>query len=239
MTTNGEPGPTSAVASRPKTANDRSGTDDAAPAPPDGTARAERDRLTRLLVTLGKLLGIVVTLVTLIGATVAVLFRLDPSVEPCIGGARATFSSVEVAPNYLLAQYFRDINPTLTPQGVSPLVGAEIRYSYSTSNLSGKNIRLYATLQRIAPDGDVSAPPGPPTGPTSSENLQRHVGLPNQALPVVTPNQCSQDSSGLDWIELPSSHHPRRFRVVLELYQGAEGIFNHRVGVGETPIFDY
>lgn len=239
MTTSGEPGATPAVESRQDTASDQAGPDDAEPASSDGAATTERDRLTRLLITLGKLLGVAVTTVTLIAAIVALIFRVDPSLEPCFGGAGATFTSIEIVPGYTLVQYLRDINRGQAPKGLPALTGAELRYSYSTSNLSGQGVRLYATLQGISPRGDVTAPPGPPPGPTSSENLQKQVGLPNQPPPVVTPNRCSQDSSGLDWIELPRHHGRRRYRIVLELYQGALNAFNHRVGVGESPIFEY
>jgi hypothetical protein len=204
------------------------------------TAKAtERDRLTRLFGTLGKLLGVVVTVVTLVGGTVTLLFQVDPYLEPCIGGAGATFTSVQVAPDYPLAQYIRDINNGQTPEGLPSLVGAEIRYSYSTSNLSGKGVRLYATLQEVLGNGDVAAPPGPPAGPTSSENLQHQAGLTTEPPPVVTPNKCSQDSSGLDWIDLPKGYGHHRYRVILEFYKGPLNSFTDRVGVGETPIFAY
>ena len=239
MTAKGEPAPTPAVASRPNKDSEQSEAGDTAPARSHGAAATERDRLTRLFATLGKLLGVVVTVVTLIGGTVTLLFQIDPSVVPCIGGGGATFTSVQVVPDYPLAQYFRDINHGQTPEGLPSIIGAEIRYSYSTSNLSGNGVRLYATLQEILPNGDVTAAPGPPAGPTSAEDLQRQVGLPTQPPPVMTPNKCSQDSSGLDWIEVPKGQRRGRYRVVLEFYRGALNTFTDRVGVGESPIFDY
>ena len=182
----------------------------------------------------------VVTLVTLVGGTATVLFQLDPALEPCVGRSGARFTSIQVAPEYPLAQYLRDVNHGQTPAGLPALLGAEIRYNYSTSNLSGKDTRLYATLQDVLPNGDISAPPGPAPSPTSSENLQPQEGLPNEPPPVVRPNTCSQDSSGLDWIELPGSHrgHHRRYRIVLEFYRGPPNTFTDRVGVGETATFD-
>lgn len=239
MTSSGEPGPTPAAQSPPNAGGDEAGPDEIEAASSDGATTAERDRLSRLLVALGKVLGIVVTLVTLIAATVTLIFRVDPSLEPCIGGAAATFTSVEVAPNYTLRQYLSDVNQGQTPPGVPAVVGAELRFSYSTSNLSGEGVRLYTTLQGISPRGDVTAPPGPPPGPTSSENLQPQVGVPGQPPPVVTPNRCSEDSSGLDWIKLPKRRGTHRYRIVLEFYQGANYTFNHRVGIGESPIFEY
>lgn len=89
------------------------------------------------------------------------------------------------------------------------------------------------------PNGDIIAPPGPPPNATSSQNLQHQVGLPSQPPPAVTPNKCSQDSSGLDWIDLPNTHRRHRYRVILELYKGAPNSFTDRVGVGQTPTFDY
>lgn len=204
-----------------------------------GATASERDRLTRLFVTLGKLLGVVVTGVTLVGGTVTLLFQVDPGLEPCIGGAGATFTSVQVAPNYPLEQYFSDISHGQPPGGVPPLIGAEIRYSYSTSNLSGHGVRLYETLQEILRDGDVTAPPGPPADSASGLDLQRPWGLPKQPPPVVTPSKCAQASSGIDWIQLPTTRRHHRYRVILEFYRGALGDFTDRVGVGESPIFDY
>jgi hypothetical protein len=255
MTAEGEPGPTSAVASRPNTDSDQSeagepaspptdGAGESASPPADGAAAPGRDRLTRRFITLGKVLGVVVSLVTLIGGTVTLLFKVDPSLEPCIGGAGATFTSVQVVPRYPLVQYIRDVNNGRVPQGLPPLTGAEIRYSYSASNLSGNDVRLYATLEQILPNGDITAPPGPPPGPTNSENLQAQVGPqgflgPQQSHPGVTLNKCSQDTSGLDWILLPRARHRHRYRVVLELYKGAANSFTDRVGVGDTPTFDH
>jgi hypothetical protein len=228
-------------ASPPETDSSESGAGNTIQTPPHVLAAEKRNHLTSLLTTLAKVLGVVVTLVTLVGGTVTVLFQLNPSLEPCIGGSAATFTSVEVAPNYPLAQYLRDVNHGQTPPGLPPLIGAEIRYNYSTSNLSGNDIRLYTTLQEVLPNGDVRAPPGPPPSTTSSENLQQQHGVPGQPPPVVTPNKCSQDSSGFNWMELPQNqrgqHH--RYRIVLEFYRGPANTFTDRVGVGETAIFDY
>jgi hypothetical protein len=188
---------------------------------------------------LGKLLGVVVTAVTLIAAIVALAFRVHPSWQPCIGGGGAKFTSIEVFPGYTLVQYFRDVDQGRTPSGVPSLRGAELRYSYVTSNLRGTDVRLYATLEGISRRGDTTAAPGPPPDSTSSENLQPQPHLPDQPPPVVAPNHCSQDSSGLDWIKLPRRRGSHRYRIVLEFYEGASNTFNHRVGVGQTHIFEY
>jgi hypothetical protein len=236
------PSPTGGVQPNSPAADSASGSDTAAvPAQEHhGHLAPERDLLTHLFVSLGKLLAVVVSLVTLLGGVVTLLFQVDPTLEPCIGGGQATFTAVEVVPDYPLAQYIRDINNGRTPANLPPLIGAEVRYSFSASNLSGHDLRLYTTLDQIAPDGDIAAPPGPPPGPTSSENLQTQTGLPNQPAPVVTPDRCSLDTSGLDWVQLPQAnrrHH--RYQIVLEFYRGALDNFTDRVGVGKTPIFDY
>jgi hypothetical protein len=227
--------------SPPDTGSSESAPGETLQTPPHVLSAEKRDHLAWLLTSLGKVLGVVIALVTLIGGTVTVLFQLEPSLEPCIGGSDATFTSVQVASDYSLPQYLRDVNHGQTPPDLPYLIGAEIRYNYSTSNLSGHDVRLYATLQEVLPNGDISAPPGPPPGSTSSENLQSQVGVPGQPPPVVTPNKCSQDSSGLNWIELPQSHrgHLHRYRIVLEFYRGPANTFTDRVGVGETAIFDY
>jgi hypothetical protein len=236
------PSPTGGVQPNSPAADSASGSDTAAVPAQEHHSHVprERDFLTHLFVSLGKLLAVVVTLVTLLGGVVTLLFQVDPTLEPCIGGGQATFTAVEVAPDYPLAQYIRDTNNGQTPTGVPSLVGAEVRYNYSASNLSGHDLRLYTTLEQIGPNGDIAAPPGPPPGPTDSENLYPPSGLANQPPPVVTPDRCSLDSSGFDWVQLPKSnrrHH--RYQIVLEFYRGALDSFTDRVGVGRTPIFDY
>jgi hypothetical protein len=111
-----------------------------------GGPGSERDKLTHLFVTLGKVLGVVVTLVTLVGGAVTVLFQLDPTLEPCIGGAGTQFTSVQVIPNYPLSQYLLD-ELGYVPSQPAPVVGAEVRYTYTADNLSGNQIVLYGTLE--------------------------------------------------------------------------------------------
>jgi hypothetical protein len=235
------PSPTGGAPADPPAASSASAEAGAGTSPQHhSNLRRDRDRLTHLFLTLGKLLGVVVTLVTLVGGVVTVLFQVDPTLEPCVGGAGLTFTAVDVVPDYLLPQYMSDINNGNVPSNVSNFVGAEVRYNYSTSNLSGNDLRLYLTLQQIEPDGDIAALPGPPPGVDSPTNLQSQVGVPGQPPNPVTPDRCSEASSGLDWIQLPppAGRH-RRYRIVLEFYRGALDSFSDRVGVSTTPIFDY
>jgi hypothetical protein len=122
------------------------GSNDPVQTAPRVGSTTQRGRLTSLFTTLGKLLAVVVTLVTLVGGTATVLFQLDPSLEPCVGGSGARFTSIQVFPKYPLTQYLRDVNHGQTPAGVPTLVGAEIRYNYSTSNLSG---RMFGSMPRF------------------------------------------------------------------------------------------
>jgi hypothetical protein len=236
-----EPPPTDGVQTDSRAAESGSGSTQAAVSAHghDGQLARERDLLTHLFLSLGKLLGVVVTLVTLVGAVVTLIFQVDPTLVPCIGGGQATFTGVVVVPDYTLQQYISDVNNGNVPDNVPPTVGAEVRYSYSASNLSGNHLRLYTTLEQVAPNGDMMAPPSPPGGVLSSANLQSQVGLPGQPVPVVTPDRCSLDSSGLDWVYLPSARPRHRYRILLEFYRGGRQDFTDRVGVGMTPVFDY
>lgn len=208
-------------------------------------ARRDRDLLTHLFATLGKFLGVVVTLVTLIGGMVTLLFQVDPTLEPCIGGAGATFSNMEVVPDYSYTEFIRDVRQGIDNDEVPPNLpqstGAEVRYNYSTSNLSGNDLRLYLTLLEVKPNGDVAIPPGfaPGAGVLDVENLHGPDGLRGDPHPVVTPTRCSQESSGLDYIPLPPARPVHRYEIVLEFYEGASAGYTDRVGVGRTAIFDY
>jgi hypothetical protein len=206
-----------------------------------GGPGSERDKLTHLFVTLGKVLGVVVTLVTLVGGAVTVLFQLDPTLEPCIGGAGTQFTSVQVIPNYPLSQYLLD-ELGYVPSQPAPVVGAEVRYTYTADNLSGNQIVLYGTLEAVTRDGDVAFPPISTANWVPDEDLvpQRTFPTNLHAPPrIVAPSKCSEQSSGLYWMVLPPSPHPHRYRILLELYRGPHGVFNDRVGVGETPSFDF
>lgn len=233
---------------------------DPAGAPPPPPARAgaeqdhrklitarERDALGRLLAALAKVLGIVVTLVTLTGGAVTLLFQVDPTLEPCVGASGVTFTSAQVIPDYPLTQYYTDItgNPNVPDSINSSEIGAEVRYAYTTSNLSGNGLVLRGTLQEIGADGSIVTPTLAPTEFTNVDNLVPQVTAEQlvkntHEIPSISkrPDQCSEDANGIYFIELPPDlprHH--RYRVLLELYRGRT--LENRVGVGVTPVFEH
>jgi hypothetical protein len=203
--------------------------------PEDVASDPSRDRLTRTLVTLAKVLGVVVTFVTLIGGVVTVLFRVDPTLEPCIGSSGATFTAVQVFTAYPYTQYAADLR--LNPNDYAPTPGVEVRYNYQLNNLSGAKPVLRGTLQQVASDGRITVPQL--NGLLARVYLQQTNQSAGQALhKFVTPNRCSQGGSGIFWMPVtsvvPAHHH---YRVVLELFDGPT--LADRVGVGVTPIFDH
>jgi hypothetical protein len=200
-----------------------------------------------VLASLAKVLGIVVTLVTLTGGAVTLLFQVDPTLEPCVGGSGVTFTSAQVIPDYPLTQYYIDItgNPNVPDAISSTEVGAEVRYAYTASNLSGNGLVLRGTLQEIAAGGSIVTPTLAPDEFTTDDNLVPQVTAKQLAnnmtkIPSIskTPSRCSENANGIYFIQLPPDlprHH--RYRVLLELYRGRT--LDDRVGIGVTPTFEH
>jgi hypothetical protein len=205
-----------------------------------------RNRRRLRVPDLAKLLGVVVALVTVAGGAVTVLFQLDPSLEPCIGGAAVTFTSIQVVPDYPFNRFVYDLTGELGGGGrVGGVVGAEVRYSYSAANLSGDPLVLRGTLLALARNGDIEYPPLNVLSYDAEDDLvpQRGVsGFFASRVPVLkqvtsTPDRCSQDASGLYWMFAPPFGGRRhRYRVLLEIYRGRT--LQDRVGVGQTPVFE-
>ena len=203
--------------------------------PEDVDSDPSRDRLTRALVTLAKVLGVVVTLVTLSGGVVTLLFQVDPTLEPCIGTSGATFSGVQVFTAYPYTQYAADLG--LNPHDYYPTPGVEVRYNYQLNNLSGAKPVLRGTLQQV--DLKWSHHRAPAQRLLAGVYLKETNLSAGQALHrFVRPNRCSQGGSGIFWMPVtsvaPAHHH---YRVVLELFDGPT--VSERVGVGVTPMFDH
>ena len=192
--------------------------------------------LTRTLAVLAKVLGVAVTLVTLGGGVVTLLFQVDPTLEPCIGSSGATFTAIQVFTGYPYTQYVADLG--INPAGYFATPGVEVRFNYSLDNLSGAKPVLRGTLQQVAPDGHITAPRLPgfldeiyrrQTNQTTGDALRK----------FASPDRCSQDGNGIYWMPLEAgvvpTHHS--YRVVLELFDGSS--LTDRIGVGVTPVFDH
>lgn len=202
--------------------------------PEDVNSDPSRDRLTHALVTLAKVLGVVVTLVTLSGGVVTLLFQVDPTLEPCIGSSGATFTGVEVFTAYPYTQYAADLG--LNPHGYASTPGVEVRYNYQLNNLSGAKPVLRGTLQQVASDGRITVPRL--NGVLAHVYRQETNESTGQALhKFVRPNRCSQGGSGIFWMPVTWVPAHRHYRIVLELFDGPT--VSDRVGVGVTPMFDH
>ena len=201
-------------------------------------ADPSRDRLTRTLAVLAKVLGVAVTLVTLGGGVVTLLFQVDPTLEPCIGSSGATFDAIQVFTGYPYTQYVADLRFN-NPGSYGSTPGVEVRFNYSLDNLSGAKPVLRGTLQQVAPDGHITTPQLPGflaeiyrqhTNQTTGDALRR----------FARPDRCSQDGNGIYWMPLEPgvvpTHHS--YRIVLELFDGSR-LTDHRIGVGVTPVFDH
>jgi hypothetical protein len=176
------------------------------------TPRDGNDRPTRLL-TLGGLL------VTLIACTVGVLFKLDPRLAPCLGTSSATFAGVPVFPHIRYRQFLADTGlSSATAASARDLPGAEIRYSYETHSLPGRQLVLRYSLLTVDSDGTLGAF-------VSAENLS--PGL------RIAPTACSQTAGNTLFVQIPDPH--RRYEVVLELYVGED--LTDRVALAQTAIF--
>jgi hypothetical protein len=205
------------------------------PDPAGGPPAADSgDPLSRALSTLAKVLGVVVTIVTLLGGLVALLFQVDPTLLPCVGGSGAAFTDIQVFPGYDYTRYVLDLGIHVNYANSK---GTEVRYGYQVNNLSGASLTVKGTLQQIAPDGDITYPR---LGGFDSVVYEQRTNLApgfGNLRARLTPNRCSQDGSGIYWMQMPSQvprHH--RYRIVLELYRGST--LEQRVGVGVTQIFD-
>jgi hypothetical protein len=202
----------------------------------------DRDRLTRLLAMLAKALGVAVTFVTLTGGAVTLLFQIAPTLEPCIGGSGVQFTSAAVLPNYRYDTYWRDLHGPDVPAYIKSLNGVELRYSYKTENLSGHGLVFRGTLQQIAPNGDLRPPGLPSFEYQVDDDLVAQGDLERMRLKAAplneTPDKCSDDASGIFWIQLPPElPRHRRYRILMELYRGTT--LDERVGVKESPVFEH
>jgi hypothetical protein len=178
-------------------------------------ASGERGRLPRIIAVL----GIFVSLVTLVGGGVGLLFSLRPGLRPCIGDSEASFTGVPVFPHVRFRDHLiREGRPREEAALEPNFIGAELRFSYRTEGFRGAQLPLTWSLVTIQRDGTLGAV----------------VPGQDRALAMtVTPDACSEGGGKDLFVMIPDTR--KRYRVVLELYR--DGDFDDRVALAETAIF--
>jgi hypothetical protein len=168
---------------------------------------------------LTKTLAVVATAIAIATGGVTLLFHVRPELQPCLGGARASFTGAPVFPqvrfrDHLIREGARREEALKQPN----LLGAEVRFSYHIENLRGAKLPLVWSLVTVRRDGIV-------TGVVPGED--RALAL------LVQPDRCGE-SGGKD-LFVPIPARGERYRVVLELYRDVARA--DRLALFETATF--
>jgi hypothetical protein len=179
----------------------------------------EAPRRAGLLPRVAAVLGIVVSVLAVLGGGSALLFSLRPGLKPCLGGSEASFTGVPVFPRVRFRDHLiRQGRPREQAAQEPNILGAEVRFSYRIEGFRGAELPLTWSLVTIQPDGTLGAV----------------VPLQDRALAMtVAPDACSEGGGKDLWVQIPDIR--KRYRIVLELYRDED--FDDRLALAETPIF--
>jgi hypothetical protein len=165
-----------------------------------------------------KVLGAVVALVTIAGGGLTLLFHLEPQLEPCIGGASATFTGAPVFPGTSFRDHLFHEGESKEDIARQPnLIGAEVRFSFRVNNLKGAHLPLVWSL--------VTSAGGEVTGIVPGEDRAGAL--------VVNPDTCTETGGKDLFVAIPE--RTKHYRVVLELYRNPDR--TDRLALFETPTF--
>ena len=168
---------------------------------------------------LAKTLALVATAIAIATGGVTLLFHLRPELQPCLGGATASFTGAPVFPQVRFRDHLiREGTPREEVLKQPDILGAEVRFSYQVENLRGAKLPLVWSLVTVRKDGIV-------TGVIPGED--RALAL------LVQPDRCSE-SGGKD-LFVPIPARGERYRVVLELYRDVARA--DRLALFETATF--
>ena len=168
---------------------------------------------------LTKTLAVAATAIAIATGAVALLFHVRPELQPCLGGARASFTGAPVFPQVGFRDHLiREGTPREEVLKQPNLIGAEVRFSYHVENLRGAELPLVWSLVTVRGDGIV-------TGVVPGED--RALAL------LVQPDRCS-NSGGKD-LFVPIPARGEHYRVVLELYRDVARA--DRLDLFETATF--
>lgn len=173
----------------------------------------------RRLSPVATVLGILVSLVAVLGGGVSLLFSLRPGLKPCLGGSDAAFTGVPVFPHVRFRDHLiREGRPREEAAQEPNFLGAELRFSYRIDGFRGAQLPVTWSLVTIQRDGTLGAV----------------VPGQDRALAMtVTPDACSEGGGKDLFVPIPDTR--KRYRVVLELYRDRH--LDDRLALAETPIF--
>jgi len=168
---------------------------------------------------LAKTLALAAAAIAVASGGLTLLFHVRPELQPCIGGARASFTGAPVFPQVRFRDHLiREGTPRQDALKQPNILGAEVRFSYHVENLRGAELPLVWSLVTVRRDGIV-------TGVVPGED--RAIAL------LVQPNRCGE-SGGKD-LFVPIPARGERYRVVLELYRDSARA--DRLALLETATF--
>jgi hypothetical protein len=186
-----------------------------------------------------KILAVSTAAIAAIGGGITLLFRLDPGLQPCIGGSAASLTQAVVFPN-ITYRHFMETMKGLTRKTIQQLggsqyvaqrapscntKGAEVRFSYSANNLRGAELQLYYSLATVGAGGIVNGVV------PKKDQVKAEFNL--------STNGCAEDGGYDLFVPTPHPDPSKRYRIVLELYNGPakQPLRTNRLGLVETPVF--
>lgn len=179
---------------------------------PSGEGGAEKGRVGRLVAAAG--VGI-----ALIAGAVGLLFQVDPGLQPCLGGADASFTAAPVFPHVGHRQYYLETGLSGALAAKLPDdSGAEVSYSYRIDSLRGRTLTVRWTLLSIERDGTLGA-----VVPGYDRLVDRTIPSPD----------CS--TSGSSDLFVPIPNHSEHYRVLLELERDSG--LTDRIALSLTAAF--
>jgi hypothetical protein len=170
------------------------------------------NRTTRVLTVGGLLVG-------MIAGAVGLLFTLAPSLTPCLGNNDASFTGAPVFPHSSYRAHRIRNGASRAQAAKEPnLRGAEVRFSYHTSGLRGKELAATWSLLTIERDGTLGA---------VVRDQDRALAL------TIKPQGCTETGGNDLFVETPTPR--KRYRIVLELYRDSQ--LTDRLALTETVAF--
>ena len=181
-----------------------------------------------------RILTVAGTLVTVAAGGVGLLFKLEPSFEPCVGGSAARFVDVPVFPESR-AEYGYVSGQANAYSDRPNQLGAEVRATVEIDNLRGSQLELYYTLLSAGDNGAADqVVPGADQIPTRTQTADACTWTGGFDV-FVEPKPTTLGGQ----VVLPTGLDPKKgYRIVLELFRGQrEPDGANRLALFESPVF--